>query len=109
MSTVASPPEPTTRTCRNCGAPAATPFCGYCGQSTAAQRLTVRALLSDALEDQLSVNGSAIRSFVVLARPGFLTREYLDGRVVRYAAPIRLILLSLTAWLLATTWVVHRE
>ncbi len=109
MSTVVSFPEPTTRTCRNCGAPVGTPFCGNCGQSTAAQRLTVRGLLSDALEDQLSVNGSAIRSFAVLARPGFLTREYLDGRVVRYAAPIRLFLLSLTAWLFATTWVVHRE
>ena len=109
MATVAPAPARAFPVCRNCGAPVDTPFCGNCGQSTAAQRLTVRGLLSDALEDQLSVNGSAVRSFLVLARPGFLTQEYLSGRVVRYAAPIRLFLLSLTAWVLATTFVVHRE
>jgi len=111
MATLAPAPAPAlpTPACRNCGAPVDTPFCGHCGQSTTAQRLSVRGLLSDALEDQLSVNGSAIRSFLVLARPGFLTQEYLAGRVVRYAAPIRLFLLSLTAWVLATSYVVHRE
>ncbi len=109
MATVASTPALPRLACRNCGAAVDTPFCGFCGQSTTARRLTVRGLLSDAIEDQLSVNGSAIRSFLVLARPGFLTQEYLAGRVVRYAAPIRLFLLSLTAWVLATSWVVNRE
>ncbi len=94
--------------CRNCGAPVSTPFCGCCGQSTDRGRLTVADILSDIVEDQLSVNGSAFRTFSGLLRPGFLTQEYLRGRILRYLAPFRLFLLSTTFYVLAAGFALHR-
>jgi hypothetical protein len=50
-------------------------------------------MLMDALEDQLSVNSALPRTLAgLLFRPGFLTREYVEGRIVRYVAPLRLYL-----------------
>ncbi len=104
----ASPPASSPAVCRNCGAPVSTPFCGECGQPTADRLLSVPDLLSDILEDQLSVNGSAARTVgPLLFRPGFLTQEYLDGRIVRYVAPFRLFLLSTALWLFAGALVLH--
>ena len=99
---IASPPL-----CPNCGAPVTAPYCGQCGQR-AGQSLTVRGLLSDVLEDQLSVSGSAARTVVpLLFRPGFLTQEYLRGRIVRYAAPFRIFLLSTTVFVVTFTYSMH--
>jgi len=95
--------------CRNCGALATAPFCGQCGQSTDDRPLTVRDILSDIVEDQLSVNGSTLRTFSLLIRPGFLTQEYLRGRIVRYLAPFRLFLLSTTFFLLIAAFTAHRQ
>jgi hypothetical protein len=98
----ASPPL-----CPNCGAPVTSPYCGQCGQR-ADQSLTVRGLLSDVLEDQLSVSGSAARTVMpLLFRPGFLTQEYLRGRIVRYAAPFRVFLVSTTLFVVAFTYAMH--
>ncbi len=52
-------------------------------------------MAAEALEDQLSVNPALPRTLHgLLFRPGFLTREYLAGRIARYIPPFRLFLVT---------------
>lgn len=86
------PPE---RHCPNCGTPADNRYCPSCGQQNEKRLASVRVMVRDALEDELSLNAKVPRTFVgLLFRPGFLTREYLKGRVARYVLPFRLYLIS---------------
>ncbi len=103
-------PEPALVACPNCGAPVDTPYCGNCGQRSGGHLLSMREILADVVDDQLSVNGTLVRTVVpLLTRPGFLTREYLDGRILRYIPPFRTFLACMAVWLLAATWEVQRQ
>lgn len=52
-------------------------------------------MLADAIDDQLSINSALPRTLRALfTRPGFLTTEYVAGRIVRYIPPLRLYLVS---------------
>ncbi len=90
------PPEaPVGPLCANCGSVVAGPFCAQCGQRNIRRLVSVRRMLWDVLDDQLSVNSALPRSVSgLLLRPGFLTREYVAGRIVRYIAPFRLYLVT---------------
>lgn len=81
--------------CRNCGAPLATPFCGECGQRAIAPDPTLREVVHELAEQFLQWDGRIASSFRLLVlRPGALTLEYLAGRRARYLSPLRLYLLS---------------
>ena len=57
--------------------------------------MSIRGLVADVLEDQLVLNRALPRTLGgLLFRPGFLTAEYIQGRIVRYIAPFRLYLVS---------------
>jgi hypothetical protein len=63
--------------------------------------------MKDFLDEQLSFNAALPRTlWVLMARPGRLTREWMSGRRTRYLPPIRLLLLALAA-LLAVAFTVH--
>lgn len=52
-------------------------------------------MVRDVVEDQLAINATLPRTLIgLLFRPGFLTREYLAGRIARYIPPFRLYLAS---------------
>jgi Protein of unknown function (DUF3667) len=79
--------------CRNCGAKAPGAFCPACGQETDIRLPTVRKLMHDATGRLVSFDSRLWRTlFALVAKPGFLTREYLDGRRRRYLRPTRLFL-----------------
>jgi hypothetical protein len=81
--------------CRNCGDATPGNFCPVCGQRRADVRVSLRRLLADVLEDQLSISSALPRTLVaVLFRPGHATNEYLGGRMASYIAPFRLYLVS---------------
>ncbi|MBD0319813.1 MAG: DUF3667 domain-containing protein [Gemmatimonadetes bacterium] len=86
-------------------------FCGVCGQRHATRLVSVRRMVMDVLDDQLLVNSALPRTLGnLLFRPGFLTREYVSGRIVRYIAPFRLYLVSsLIFFLLVTLFADPRE
>lgn len=80
-------------TCPNCGVVAADRFCPRCGQRQGARLASVRRMVRDVAEDQLAINATLPRTIVgLLVRPGFLTREYVAGRMARYVSPFRLYL-----------------
>jgi hypothetical protein len=79
--------------CRNCGAPAPGAFCPSCGQETDTRLPTLRQFMRDATGRLISWDGRLRRTlFALVAKPGFLTREYFDGRRRRYVRPTRLFL-----------------
>ena len=83
------------RPCLNCGDTTIGWFCPTCGQRKIEVRISLRRMLREAMDDQLSVNSTLPRTLGALFfRPGHLTREYVQGRMVRYIPPFRLYLVS---------------
>ena len=81
-------------TCSNCGTPLAGKYCGECGQRHHEQAVHhFRHFVNEALEDLTHADSRLWQSLIALLfRPGLLTREFLDGRRVRYLPPVRLYL-----------------
>jgi hypothetical protein len=79
--------------CRNCGARAEGVYCPACGQETKLALPTARQFLKDAAGRYVALDGRLWRTLLPLVtRPGFLTREYFEGRRRRYIRPARLFL-----------------
>jgi hypothetical protein len=83
------------RPCLNCGDQTVGMFCPRCGQRKVDVRVSLRRMLMEVMEDQLSVNSTLPRTLGALVfRPGRLNNEYVQGRIVRYIPPFRLYLVS---------------
>ncbi len=79
--------------CRNCGADAPGAYCPSCGQETRIALPKASQFLREAAGRYVAFDGRMWRTLaLLLARPGFLTREYLAGRRIRYVRPARLVL-----------------
>lgn len=79
--------------CLNCGDSTPGDYCRACGQGKRKVAVSLGSMISDVLEDQLVLNRTLPRTLLyLLFRPGFLTVEYVNGRIVRYIAPFRLYL-----------------
>lgn len=97
-------PAQADRVCANCGSAVPEAFCGVCGQRHGKRLVSVRRMLKELLDDQLLVNSALPRTLHALVlRPGLLTREYAEGRIVRYIAPFRLYLVSSLVFFLIVT------
>jgi hypothetical protein len=95
VGTPASPGEPlgTVQPCANCGDTTPGNYCRDCGQARRVVHVSLREMLTDFLDDQLALNSKLpITVAFLLLRPGFLTREYLRGRIASYIRPLRLYL-----------------
>jgi hypothetical protein len=80
--------------CLNCGTPLAGTYCAHCGQKDAPANPTFRDLIQDLAQELLNLDGKIFRStWLLLTRPGWLTREYFAGRKGRYLSPLRLYLI----------------
>lgn len=90
--------------CPNCGTALTGKYCSNCGQErTAAGELTMRVFFVNVLPDILNLDSKFFTTLgILLRKPGFLTREYLRGRRVRYSAPIQLYALVTAAFFLVS-------
>ncbi len=77
-------------------------FCARCGQMEREARRPVLYFLKELFRVLFELDGRAYRTlFYLLTKPGFLTREYFDGRRQRYTPPLRLFLvISISLFLL---------
>lgn len=88
--------------CLNCDAPLHGAFCGACGQRAVPPNPTVAELAGDAWQELSGYDGRIMATVRGLARPGLLTRHYLDGRRARYLPPLRVyVIVSVMYFLVA--------
>lgn len=96
--------------CPNCGTPLENRFCPGCGQRNAPRVISLRRMLAEAVEDQLSVNSALPRTLGALFfRPGHLTREYVSGRIARYIPPFRLYLVASLVFFVALSFAIDTD
>jgi len=81
--------------CRNCGHRLVPwdQYCSQCGQDTLDHPPTLWEFLHEWVLQYLAFEGKLWKSlWGLIAKPGFLTLEYLAGRKQRYVLPLRLVL-----------------
>jgi hypothetical protein len=87
------PPQALTLVCANCGAALNGEYCGACGQHHEPHLHTVGHFATEAFESISHADSRLWKTlWYLLTRPGFLTREFFDGKRVRYLPPFRLYL-----------------
>ena len=89
--------------CLNCGTQLTGQYCGQCGQRALSRFISIWELLRDAFGDLFELDSRLWRTLApLLARPGLLTKDYLEGRRARYMPPFRMYLvLSLLFFVVA--------
>ena len=79
--------------CHNCGVSVPGRYCGNCGQRLEPPVHSLWHFLTVAMEDVTHADSRLWRTlWALLFKPGFLTREFLDGRRASYLPPVRLYL-----------------
>jgi hypothetical protein len=77
--------------CLNCGAALVGPFCAECGQRALPPHPSMRELVGDAVEHLSGWDGKFAETLrLIIAKPGELTRQWLEGRRVHFISPLRL-------------------
>lgn len=84
--------------CHNCGIRLTGPFCAACGQKAVPLSVTMHEFVHELTHETLHVDGRIFQSIRRLFSPGFLTREYIQGRRARWISPIRLYLIFSVAF-----------
>ncbi len=89
--------------CLNCKTPLSGQYCAKCGQRARSRLISLWELISDAFGDLFELDSRLWRTLIPLfARPGLLTKDYLEGRRVRFMPPFRTYLvLSIIFFLIA--------
>jgi hypothetical protein len=79
--------------CKNCGTATRGNYCHQCGQAAHVHVPSAREFLHEFLGHYVALEGKLWKSLALLLfKPGFLSREYIEGRRVRYLEPLRLYL-----------------
>jgi uncharacterized membrane protein len=79
--------------CLNCGAEVTGKFCPECGQENVDSNENFFHLVGHYTADFFHFDSKIPRSVILLlTKPGFLTKEYWQGRRIRYIHPLRLFL-----------------
>ena len=88
--------------CSNCGTPLAGKHCAECGQKRDSGPPTVGHFVGEGIESLTHADSRLWKTlWLLLSKPGFLTKEFFEGRRARYLPPIRLyIVLSVAFFLL---------
>ena len=78
--------------CRNCDADLHGRYCHLCGQDVVAgTRRSVSSIVFNMLENVFSLDNKVLRTvYSLVFRPGKLTKEYIEGHIVRYVVPGKL-------------------
>ena len=81
-----------TKSCANCGAQLVGPYCHACGQTAHVHR-SLWHMVEESLHGVLHFDSKSWRTLpLLIARPGLLTRRYIEGQRVRYVSPLALFL-----------------
>ncbi len=91
--------------CANCDAEVPRKFCGRCGQRLEHEMHSVAHFGRELAEDLTHADSRLWTTILALLfKPGFLTREFIAGKRVRYLPPIRLYLVLSVAFFVVYGW-----
>lgn len=95
--------------CANCGAAVTGKYCSNCGQRFEHEIHSVLHFTREATEDLTHADSRLWSTILALCfKPGFLTREFLSGRRVRYLPPLRLYLVLSVLFFLILSFSHHQ-
>ena len=82
--------------CTNCGAELTGPYCSNCGQKKfSSHDLTISKFLLNFFEDFFKFDSNVLKTIrYLLFRPGFLSNEYVKGRIASYVKPLKLFVFT---------------
>lgn len=81
--------------CANCAQALVGPYCSSCGQKAVEIHRPLWELISQTIEEMLSVDARLVRTLrPLLFKPGLVTREYLSGHRVVHVPPLKAYLIS---------------
>jgi hypothetical protein len=91
--------------CLNCGAIVENKFCSNCGQENIEVRENFFHLSFHFVSDYFHFDSKFFRSLIPLfAKPGFLTKQYWEGKRVNYIHPLRLYFFAIIVAVLCTNF-----
>lgn len=77
--------------CLNCGTVLQGHYCYYCGQKDEPLREPIYVMLGHAIAHYWHFDGKFINTLApLLLKPGFLSKEFMEGKRVRYVHPVQL-------------------
>lgn len=84
------------KNCPNCGhSVSGMKYCPNCGQKNVSKKLSLSQLIKDFSSDYFTFDSKFFHSLIPLMfKPGFLTREYVEGRRSTYILPLRLYIFT---------------
>lgn len=88
--------------CRNCRHPVHLHFCPSCGQHIADHNTKLWKIVQEFSDEFIRLDSKFLRTVVPLVfRPGFLTKQWVDGKRVRYITPLKIyVTISAIAFLI---------
>lgn len=97
-------PEEETMICPNCGAEASGNYCSNCGQENHLHNETFMSMLTHFIAHYFHYESKFWQTIkLLITRPGFLTKEYFNGRRKRYVAPITLFIFTVVVYFIAAS------
>jgi hypothetical protein len=85
--------------CRNCNTELLDQFCQHCGQKDVDLSKPFKSIVHSLLDNWFSLDNKLVKSIpLLLLKPGFLSREFADGKRVRYSSPLKLFLFASLAY-----------
>jgi hypothetical protein len=83
-------------TCTNCGAELTGHYCSNCGQKKFTPHdLTISKFILNFFEDFFKFDSNVFRTLKgLLFKPGFLSNEYINGRIASYVKPLKLFVFT---------------
>jgi hypothetical protein len=95
--------------CLNCGAVVENKFCSNCGQENLELKENFFHLAGHVIGDFFHYDSKFFRSVIPLfTKPGFLTKEYWEGRRVHYIHPLRLFFFVTIIFMISTGYFYNR-
>ncbi len=88
-------PQRKEKNCLNCGTTIMGKYCHVCGQENIEPKESVWHLISHFFSDITHFDGKFFTSLKdLLLRPGFLSKEYMNGKRVTYLNPVRMYMFT---------------
>lgn len=95
--------------CLNCGAEISTKYCPHCGQEKIIKRLEVKTIVHEVTHGIFHWDNSILSTFkLLLTQPGYLVKEYVNGKRKSFVKPFSFFLFFLTIYVLLFHWMSGR-